>query len=79
MSKLINKIYVKNCPICDQAHEIEQREAIAQVIIKGQLVTYKENYYYCENADPDENEFVPAKMANQNLLAARTASFEKLA
>lgn len=77
MSKLIKKIYVKDCPVCDQAHEVEEREAFAQIVIKGELITYKEKYYYCVNANPEENEFVPTKMANRNLLAARDAYRKK--
>ena len=73
MNKLIKRIYVKDCPICDQAHEIEERETLIQAKIKGEIITYKEKYYYCKNADPDEREFVPTKMANKNLLAARDA------
>ena len=30
MNKLIKRIYVKDCPICDQAHEIEERETLIQ-------------------------------------------------
>lgn len=71
MSLLVRKKYLENCPICGQGHEVEERETDAQVIIKGQEISYKERYYYCENADPEECEFVTAKMANQNLLRAR--------
>lgn len=77
MNKLIKRIYVKDCPICDQAHEIEERETLIQAKIKGEIITYKEKYYYCKNADPDEREFVPTKMANKNLLAARDAYRKK--
>lgn len=71
MSKLIKKVFLDNCPVCDQAHEVEEFEDDAQVIIKGEQITYKERYFYCENADIDESEFIPARMANKNLLAAR--------
>ena len=71
MSKLIKKVFLDNCPVCDQAHEVKEFEDDAQVIIKGEQITYKERYFYCENADIDESEFIPARMANKNLLAAR--------
>ena len=41
MNKLIKRIYVKDCPICDQAHEIEERETLIQAKIKGEIITYK--------------------------------------
>lgn len=71
MSKIIKKVFLNNCPVCGQAHEVKEIEDDAQVIIKGEPITYKERYFYCENAEIDESEFIPARMANKNLLAAR--------
>lgn len=71
MSKIIKKVFLRNCPICGQAHEVKEIEDDAQVIIKGELITYKERYFYCKNAEIDESEFIPTRMANKNLLAAR--------
>ena len=71
-SILIRKIHM-NCPICDQIHEVEERKRSASTVIKGDLVTYEEHYFYCENADLDECEFESASMTNRNLLNARNA------
>lgn len=67
---LINKVYME-CPICDKSHEVEERKRNACTIIKGEKVEYEEVYFFCENADEDENEFVTAKMNSGNLLNAR--------
>ena len=36
-------------------------------------MTYEEKFYFCENADGEENEFETGKMINENLLNARNA------
>lgn len=69
---LIRKIQME-CPLCDKVHEIEERTRIAKTIIKGEEVNYEETYYFCQNSDEDENEFVTGKMENDNLLNARNA------
>lgn len=69
---LIRKIQME-CPLCDKVHEIEERTHIAKTIIKGEEVNYEETYYFCQNSDEDENEFVTGKMENDNLLNARNA------
>lgn len=69
---LIRKIQME-CPLCDKVHEIEERERIAKTIIKSEEVNYEETYYFCQNSDEDENEFVTGKMENNNLLNARNA------
>jgi len=71
-SKLIKKIYM-NCPLCDRAHEIEERIRTSTITIKGEEVTYTERFYFCSNADESENEFVTGSMTNENLLNARNA------
>lgn len=70
--KLMQKIMME-CPLCDKVHELEERMRIAKTIIKGEEVTYEENYYFCKNSDEDENEFATGKMENENLLRARNA------
>lgn len=67
---LIRKIKME-CPLCDKAHEIEERTRVTKTIIKGEEVNYEETYYFCLNSDEDENEFTTAKMENENLLNAR--------
>ncbi len=69
---LIKKIHME-CPLCDKIHEIEERERITNITIKGVEVDYKEKYYFCANADDDENEFESGLMANENLLNARNS------
>lgn len=71
-SKLLRKIYM-NCPVCDKCHEIEERERITLIVMKDEKVTYKERFYFCVNADEDENEFETGLMTNENLLNARNA------
>ena len=71
-SKLIRKIHM-NCPLCDKTHEVEERKRLATITIKGEKVTYGEKFYYCVNADDDENEFETGLMTNENLLNARNA------
>ena len=69
---LIRKIHM-NCPVCDKTHEVEERKRIATVMIKGEEVAYEERFYFCSNADGDENEFEIGAMTNENLLNARNA------
>ena len=69
---LIRKIHM-NCPLCDKTHEVEERKRIATIVIKGEEVAYEERFYFCTNADADENEFETGAMTNKNLLNARNA------
>ena len=69
---LIRKIHM-SCPLCDKTHEIEERKRITTITLKGKEVTYEERFYFCANADEDENEFESGAMTNENLLNARNA------
>ena len=71
-SILIRKVHM-NCPLCDKMHEIEERKRTTSITIKGEEVFYEERFYFCANADEDENEFETATMTNENLLNARNA------
>ena len=71
-STLIKKIHM-NCPLCDKTHEVEERKRFAAITLKGDKITYEERFYYCSNADEEENEFETASMTNENLLNARNA------
>ena len=71
-SVLIRKCHM-NCPICDKTHDVEERERLTAVKIKGEEVAYKERFFYCANAEDDENEFETGEMLNGNLLSARNA------
>ena len=69
---LIRKIQMF-CPLCDKMHEIEERKRNATIILKGEEVTYEERFYFCTNANEDENEFETGAMTNENLLNARNS------
>lgn len=71
-SILIRKIHMA-CPLCDRTHEIEERKRVTITMIKGDKVTYDERFYFCVNADEEENEFEDGAMTNENLLNARNA------
>lgn len=71
-STLIRKVHM-NCPVCDKTHEVEERKRIATITLKGEKVTYEERFYFCANADEEENEFETGSMTNENLLNARNA------
>ena len=68
---LIKKFHM-SCPLCDKTHEIEERKRITTITLKGEEVAYEERFYFCANAD-DENEFQTGAMTNENLLNARNA------
>lgn len=70
--KLVRKIHMR-CPLCDCIHEIEEKKRIAVTMIKEEEVVYEEKFYFCANADEDENEFETGSMMNENLLNARNA------
>lgn len=69
---LIRKVHME-CPLCDKVHEIEERKRTTTTIIKGREVAYEERFYFCANADEEENEFETSNMTNENLLNARNA------
>lgn len=71
-SALIRKIHM-NCPLCDKIHEVEERKRLTVIKIKDEEVQYEERFYFCINADAEENEFESAAMTNENLLNARNA------
>ncbi len=71
-SRIIKKIHM-SCPLCDKIHEVEERKRITSITLKGEEVDYEERFYFCANADEDENEFETASMTNENLLSARNA------
>ncbi len=69
---LIRKIHM-NCPLCNKTHEIEERKRTTTITLKGEEVVYEERFYFCPNADEEENEFETGAMTNENLLNARNA------
>ena len=62
-----------NCPLCDKTHEVEERKRITTITLKDEKITYEERFYFCANADDEENEFETGSMTNENLLNARNA------
>ena len=38
---LIRKVHM-SCPLCNKAHEIEERKRTTSIILKGEEVTYEE-------------------------------------
>lgn len=71
-SILIRKVHM-NCPLCEKTHEVEERKRMTTITIKGKEVVYEERFYFCANANEDENEFENGAMTNENLLNARNA------
>lgn len=76
-SVLIKKVHM-DCPLCDRVHEVEERKRTTTMVIKGEEVTYEERFYFCANADDEENEFETGSMTNENLMNARNAYREKM-
>ena len=68
--KLIRKLEME-CPLCGKKHEVDERERLASVVIKGDDVSYRERFYYCENCDEDESEYQTCEQINQNMMNAR--------
>ena len=62
-----------NCPICGKTHTVEERIRDAVNLYRGKTIKYKETYYFCSNADEEENEFENGGMLDANLLNARKA------
>ncbi|MBR6309293.1 MAG: hypothetical protein IKR39_11885 [Lachnospiraceae bacterium] len=73
---LIRKVNM-SCPICENTHEVEERKQTATIILDGKKVTYEERFYFCSNADEDENEFENGAMVNENLRNARNAALRE--
>ncbi|MDD7404162.1 MAG: DUF4065 domain-containing protein [bacterium] len=69
---LLRKVHME-CPLCDKTHEVEERKRVTSIVLKGEEVTYEERFYFCANADEEENEFETGAMTNENLLNARNA------
>lgn len=61
------------CPFCNKTHMLNKYDRETQGIVKGKIVKYKETVFSCPLTDEEENEFVPAKIMDDNLLNARDA------
>lgn len=62
-----------NCPVCGETHMVEKRCRETQALLKGEIVDYEEIYFLCGRTDEEEDEFVPAKVMDLNLLKIRDA------
>jgi len=62
-----------DCPICNKVHPIEERQRQTQAIVKDAIVNYEQVYYCCPLSEDEENEFVPARVMDENLLKARNS------
>ena len=70
--KLLESV-MRDCPICDQMHNVEKWESDSEAVIKDTVVQYREVFFRCTNSDDEENEFVPGGLMSENLLRARDA------
>lgn len=59
-----------DCPFCNEIHEVQIRKRFTEGLVKDEVVEYEEVYYQCNIQD---DEFVPAKILDENLLKARDA------
>lgn len=69
-SNLIERV-MYDCPFCEKEHLLEKRTRKNKVKIKEDLIEYDEVYLLCPETDEEENEFVTAKMMDENLIKAR--------
>ncbi len=68
---------VKDCPICNGIHELQFRKRIACNIVKGEEIETEEFYFLCPVTNDEENEFISAKIMDENLLRAKDAYRQK--
>lgn len=62
-----------NCPLCGKQHIVEKRIRKTQALFKREVIDYEETYFVCKYSDEEEDEFVPAKEMDLNLLKVRDA------
>lgn len=75
--KVLEKVE-RYCPLCDKVHLVEKRKRISEMLIKNEVISYEEVYFFCpESIDYEEDEFVSAGLMNQNLRNARNAYRKK--
>ena len=70
MDVLIEKVKI-DCPFCNKEHILEKRKRDTVGIVKGEQINFEEECFLCNITETDENEFVTAKMMDENLLKAR--------
>ena len=62
------KVIKTYCPFCDKEHDLEVVQKEEEVNVKGELIKYKEENYYCSSCDA---EFCNGEMEDNNLLKAK--------
>ena len=62
------KVIKTYCPFCDKEHDLEVVKKEEEVNVKGELIKYKEENYYCSSCDV---EFCNGEMEGNNLLRAK--------
>lgn len=65
------------CPFCECEHELDHISANSSILIKGEMISYISNYYYCKNHPEEKEGFVTGKMMDENLARARNAYRKK--
>ena len=70
MDILIEKVKI-DCPFCNEEHIVEKRKRTTVGLIKDEQVNYEEQYFLCNKTQSNENEFVTAKLMDENLQNAR--------
>lgn len=77
-SKEVLEKVERYCPLCDKVHFVEKRKRIGEMLIKNEIVSYEEVYFFCsKSVNYKEDEFVSAGLMNQNLQNARNAYRKK--
>lgn len=75
--KVLEKVE-RYCPLCDKVHLVEKRKRISEMLIKNEIVSYEEVYFFCpKSVNYEEDEFVSAGLMNQNLQNVRNAYRKK--
>ena len=68
------EIITKDCPFCDEEHEVERHVQKTTIEIKNDVVEYMEEIFICPITEcEDGNSWAPAGIADENLLRARDA------
>lgn len=67
---LIEKVKL-DCPFCNKCHTIEKRQRNSKIKIKNEVIEYQEVYLVCPETIEEENEYVTAKIMDENLLRAK--------
>jgi len=68
MKETIINITNYDCPFCEEEHDVQIKKRMAKANFKGVIIEYEQIVYYCSI---EEDEFVPAKIMDENLLRAR--------